>query len=199
MLGAGIAITAMLNSLKNNKKLLRPKRIFLNQSKINYKFSSGKIEVSPVSEDQLISISQKHISESRKSKRKWSVVLVLLLIPVIILFQHVVQNQIQLEDKMNQHIYEANKLQYLELIADGDQWLQKRKWHNAIFQYKKAKEIFPMEFDIHYRLAYVYGLRCENEFLNCKDAKKELDILLEEFPKKSELESIKKILEYEYQ
>ena len=199
MAGAGIAITAMLNSLKNNKKLLRPKRLFLNQRNNLLKATPGKLEVYPLSKNDLISISQKLNSESRNSKRKWRIVFFMLLIPVIIFFHQVVQNQIKLEDQMKRQVYQSKKIEYLELIADGDQWLQKRKWHNAIFQYEKAIEIFPNEFDIHYRLAYAYSLRCKNEFINCKDAKNELDDLLDEFPQKSELASIKKLLEYEYQ
>lgn len=85
------------------------------------------------------------------------------------------------------------------MINNGDQWLKKRKWHNAIFQYKKALEIFPTEYDINFRLASAYAYRCESKFENCFEAKELLNKLLSRDPENSKLLKLKKVLEFEYQ
>lgn len=101
--------------------------------------------------------------------------------------------------KLEKESLDIKKSAYLKLIEDGDKWLTKMKWHNAVFQYEKALEIFPKEYDINYRLTYALCLRCEADFTNCKEAKNKLEKLLLQYPNKSELIELKKMLEYEYE
>ncbi len=95
--------------------------------------------------------------------------------------------------------YVANRTKYLELIDDGDNWLNKRDWYNAIFKYQKAYDLFPKEYDINYRLVAAYCYRCNAEFINCKEAKELLDKILNDYPNKQELLKLKESLEFEYQ
>jgi hypothetical protein len=88
---------------------------------------------------------------------------------------------------------------YLNLIDDGDNWLNKRDWSNAIVQYQEAYELFPKEYDINYRLVSAYCYRCNAEFIDCKKAKELLDQILNEYPNKQELLKLKESLEFEYQ
>ena len=196
--GVGLAIQGMLNSLKSNKALLRPKRPFLNQKKRYFKSENGKIKVKRLSETELNEIRYKLKKENRKDRIKGISIPIIIIIPLIIIISLGIQNQIEVGEKFKRSVFLKKKERYIKLIQDGDQWLENRKWYNAIFQYKKAKEIFPIEYDIHYRLAYAQCLRCENEFLNCKEAKKELDRLIKDFPEKTKLLVLKGMLEYEY-
>ncbi|WP_298311352.1 hypothetical protein [uncultured Aquimarina sp.] len=95
--------------------------------------------------------------------------------------------------------FKKQERQFLLQIDKGDQWFEKGKWSNSIFYYKKAKEIFPKNYDINYRLVRSYSFECESEFQNCREAKKLLDKLFLMFPdKEKELLEIKGMLEYEY-
>ena len=68
-----------------------------------------------------------------------------------------------------QETKEDNK--YLFFITDGDSWLSQRRWHNAIFQYKKALEIKPGNYDALYRLSMAYSFRCVATGVNCEEGK----------------------------
>ena len=88
---------------------------------------------------------------------------------------------------------------YLKHIAFGDRWFSESNWHNAIFYYKKALELYPNDYDSSYRLLQAYGQNCEKELEDCAKAKDLLDELLVKFSdKKSELTQLKEVLNYEY-
>ncbi len=198
MAGGG-SIQGMIVSLRNNKNLLRPKRSFLNQRKEFLKAAKGEVNLRKASKEEL-ELFRKKIYGQRKRQRKidlviWSVVGVTILFGTLSLTK-TLNDQIKDSKKGVLHIKMNN---YLELIEDGDHWLTKRKWHNAIFQYKKALEIFPKEYDINYRLTYALCLRCEADFTYCKEAKDKLDELLLQYPNRNELLELRGILKYEYQ
>ncbi len=198
MAGGG-SIQGMIISLRNNKKLLRPKRSFLNQRKEFLKAAKGEVNLRKASKEEL-ELFRKKIYEERKRQRKidiaiWSGLGIILLFAGVFLAKTLTDQVADLEKKN----FNTKADSYLELIEDGDQWLTKRKWHNAIFQYEKALEIFPKEYDINYRLTYALCLRCEADFINCKEAKSKLDKLLLQYPNKSELMELQKMLEYEYE
>ncbi|MBU2997885.1 tetratricopeptide repeat protein [Cellulophaga baltica] len=88
---------------------------------------------------------------------------------------------------------------YLNLIDEGDSLLNKKDWQDAIYNYQKAYDLFPKEYDINYRLVAAYSYRCNDEFIDCKEAKKLLDKILNEYPNKAELLELKTSLEFEYQ
>ncbi|MET7030803.1 hypothetical protein [Sediminicola luteus] len=198
MAGGG-SIQGMIISLRNNKKLLRPKRSFLNQRKEFLKAAKGELNLRKASKEEL-ELFRNKIYQERKRHRKiditiWSGIGTILLFACIFLAK-TLTDQVTVSEKNN---FNTKADSYLELIEDGDQWLTKRKWHNAIFQYEKALEIFPKEYDINYRLTYALCLRCEADFTNCKEAKSKLDKLLLQYPNKSELMELRKMLEYEYE
>lgn len=197
MAGGG-SIQGMIISLRNNKHLLRPKRSFLNQRKEFLKAAKGEINLKKATKQEL-ELLRKEIYQERKRQRKidvtiWSCIGIILL-SIGILLTNTLKVQIQESEKVSYDIKMAN---YLQLIEEGDEWLTKRSWNNAIFQYKKALEIFPEEYDIHYRLTYAFCLSCEADFKNCNKAKEKLDKLLLQYPNKSELLELRKIMIYEY-
>lgn len=197
MAGEG-SIQGMIISLRNNKNLLRPKRSFLNQKKEFLKAANGEINFKKATKKELEKIREK-IYKERKRQRKinigiWSVTAIFLISIAVVFTKNISQQNYNSEKKA----HKAKTEKYYELIEDGDQWLKKGNWHNAIFQYKKAKEVFPTEYDINYRLTYVFCLSCEAEYINCKEAKENLDKLIVAFPEKQELFELKKLLKYEY-
>ena len=155
----------------------------------------GEVNLRKASKEEL-ELFRKNIYKERKRQRKrdiaiWSGIGVILLFATVLLTKTLTEEirdseKERLNTKMNN---------YLKLIEDGDEWLTQRRWHNAVFQYEKALEIFPKEYDINYRLTYALCLRCEADFTNCKEAKNKLDKLLLEFPNRSELLELRKILD----
>ncbi len=195
----GGSIQGMIISLRNNRKLLRPKRSFLNQRKEFLKVAKGEVNLRKASKEELQFFRRK-IHEERKKQQNitiaiWTGIVLILLFITIKAFENW-KHEVSVLEKKNIDVKMKN---YMALIEDGDAWLTKRKWHNAIFQYEKALEIFPKEYDINYRLAYALCLRCEADFKDCKKAKTKLDNLLLQYPKRSELIELRKILKYEYE
>ena len=198
MAGGG-SMQGMIISLRNNKNLLRPKRSFLNQRKEFLKAAKGEANFRKATKEEL-ELFRKKIYKKRKIQRNiditiWSVIGIILLFATILLTKTLNE---QIRDSKKEGLnFKMNN--YLELIEDGDQWLTKRKWHNAVFQYRKALEIFPKEYDINYRLTYALCLRCEADFTNCKEAQNKLDELLLQYPNRGELLELRRILKYEYE
>ncbi len=208
MFGGGSA-QGMKKSLSNNKKLLRSKRLFqkeqtfLNIKKEYLKATKGKVDLKKASKEELQQIRKKIIKERRKENR----VLIGIAIVIASVMIYFTINVIQQNNKDSKNLLEnAQVLQFKKLerqfllqIDKGDEWFEKGKWHNSIFYYKKAKEIFPKNYEINYRLVRSYSFECESEFKNCHDAKNLLDKLFLMFPdKEKELLEIKGKLEYEY-
>ncbi len=198
-MGGGGSIQGMIISLRNNKKLLRPKRSFLNQRKEFLKAAKGEVNLKKASKEELKLFREK-IYQERKRHRKITII-IWSGIGVMLLFAAIMLNKTMKEQLRNSEMkkHDVKKSTYLKLIEDGDDWLTKRRWHNAIFQYQKALEIFPKEYDINYRLTYALCLRCETDFIDCKEAKNKLEKLLLQYPNKSELKELRKMLEYEYE
>jgi tetratricopeptide (TPR) repeat protein len=103
----------------------------------------------------------------------------------------ILQNNITIKNQQTLE-FKVKEKEFLSFINNGDEWFEKGKWHNSIFYYEKAKEIFPKNYEINYRLVRSYSFQCENEFKNCHEAKKLLEKLFLMFPnKENELLEIK--------
>ncbi|MFD2561264.1 hypothetical protein [Aquimarina rubra] len=204
MFGGG-SVQGMITSLSNNKKLLRSKRLFqkertfLNTKKESLKATEGKLNFKKASQEELLQIGKK----IRKQNRKENTILIGIAILIISVFTYFTINVIRQNsiDKESIQVlkFQEKEKQFLVLINKGDEWFEKGKWYNSIFYYEKAKEIFPKNYDINYRLVRSYSFECESEFQNCHEAKKLLDKLFLMFPdKEKDLLEIKGKLEYEY-
>ncbi len=192
----GRSVAGIITSLGNNKKLLKPKKLLEKQ---NLKDTEGKSSLKEASDEELLQIGKK----IRKQNRKESKILIGIAILITSVFTYFTINVIRQNSVDKESIqvlkFQEKERQFLLQIDKGDQWFEKGKWSNSIFYYKKAKEIFPKNYDINYRLVRSYSFECENEFQNCREAKKLLDKLFLMFPdKEKELLEIKGMLEYEY-
>lgn len=204
MFGGG-SVQGMITSLSNNKKLLRSKKLFkkertlLNIKKEYLKATKGKLNLKKVSKEELQEIRKKVI----KQRRKENILLIgfaIVITSVMIYFTVKVirQSNVDIEHIQTLKFKEKEK-EFLVFIDKGDDWFEKGKWHNSIFYYKKAKEVFPKNYEINYRLVRSHSFECESEFKNCRDAKELLDKLFLMFPdKEKELLEIKGKLVYEY-
>ncbi|MFY8187902.1 MAG: hypothetical protein ACOVLC_08075 [Flavobacterium sp.] len=204
---------AMIDSIRNNKMLLSSKslfkkeRTFLSLKSEYLKSNYGNFEYKKATKEELLAIRNKIIRDKKKQFMiKMIIVTVFMFFLSLIVYQFV-EYELDSKEKnqkfqflKDQKTFYKNEKEFLSLLKYGDDWFEKRHWHNAIFCYKKAVELFPSNFEGNYRLALAYSLQCEFDFKNCNEAKMFLDTLYAEFPnKKDELASIKDRLSYEYQ
>lgn len=203
MFGGG-SIQGMITSLSNNRKLLRSKKLFkkersfLNLKKEYLKASEGEKNQKKSSKEELHRVRKKIIKERRRENVLLITVGIILLSAFTYFIIHIIEQENIAIKKQQTLEFKKKEKEFLSLIDDGDEWFEKGKWHNSIYYYKKAKDIFPKNYDVNYRLVRSYSFECENEFENCEKAKKLLDKLFQMYPdRKKELLKIKGILGYE--
>ena len=99
MLGGGCGAVAMIQSLRNNKKLLRKKSlfkhdaIFLGTNKENYKATQGKVKEKKATPEQLREIREKTITGNKRSNRRNLLIAFTIILPLL---YYVIQNTITL-------------------------------------------------------------------------------------------------------
>ncbi len=195
----------MRNVLKSNKALLNKRSTIFERGS---KFSRVKKEYlratnkdfyyKKTSKAELIEI-RKRILKERKYNRLKSFVIVLFMIPVVGFCVYMVNQSIKAGNRQAIELQEARdqveneainlteRRKYADCIADGDKWLKRNHWHNAIFQYKIALELYPSDLGVKTRLAMAYTYRCREEGESCAEAKKYIDHLLEYQPDNKKL------------
>lgn len=66
-------------------------------------------------------------------------------------------------------------------ISDGYEWLNKNKFHNAIYQFDLAVKTKPTHYGAHLGLAKTLLKQCAVEHLNCDRANSQLNIMFKKF------------------
>lgn len=198
-MGGGGSIQGMAIILRNNKKLLRKRNPFrrgtgFERLRDEYRnYSSGKVESRPLSKKELLEIRERIKKQNRKENIRLGILAILVLFVILgstfLLYRSIQATQ----EEQNNHILNIKTEKYLFYIQDGDEWLNKGHFNNALFQYFLAKEIFPNEYDVNYRIALVYGSKCKYEDSSCSKGLRQLKELEVQFPEKNEL---KKLREY---
>ena len=204
-MGGEGSMKAMIDSLRNNKKLLRNKsrftkeRSFLNLKETDLKGASGKPRFKPYSKEAIKKIKAKFQRKRKQEKVLFAFLGLLFFLLFIFLGTFLIKEVLQEQNDRKQLNIQKQEQAYLKHIAFGDRWFSESNWHNAIFYYKKALELYPNDYDSSYRLLQAYGQNCEKELEDCAKAKDLLDELLVKFSdKKSELTQLKEVLNYEY-
>lgn len=87
---------------------------------------------------------------------------------------------------MNEHFNE-----YSYFLEEGDKWIKKRHWHNAIYRYEQAVKLFPNEFEANYRLALAYSYNCKFEKKDCEEGKLLTNRLLKNYSEDKGLQELK--------
>jgi len=201
----------MIITLRNNKKLLRRKgmfkkeRSFLQSNKEDYATSNIGIASQEVAPEVLEKIRLKTIKERKRRNRKFAFLLCIIM-PIIgylgylflnnfsFGFAHLDNYGSEIPKEKTSLIAKNDNYQYL--LTDGDSWLRKRHYKNAIFQYKKALEIFPSEYAAHYRLALAYSYHCQYDFEGCEEGMEVVKKIEKAYPNSEEIQQVKAVFEH---
>lgn len=199
MAGEG-SIQGMIVILRNNKKLLRKRNPF--RRKPGYKklrsdylkYSKGEIESKSITKAELRKIRNKVIREQKKENTISTCLALVIALITILAGLHLYENFLEREKIHNEILLKRKTEKYLFYLNDGDKWFSEGRWHNAIFQYLLAKEIFPTEYDINYRLALAFSNQCKFQNSGCKKANELLAAMKKQFPERAELNTIEQVL-----
>ncbi len=214
-MGVG-SLQGMRSVLRNNRQLLRKTGLFkkdtsfLSSRKEYLKAAKGSVDFKTISKSELRALREKVIKNRKaESLKAWLITLVVL-VPIIVYgfyisnkYSHRIKQKIQTEklknDKAQQILLEQNQNKKLNrysfIINDGDQWIEKKNWNNAIYRYKEAVELFPDEFEANYRLALAYSYHCQYKNKDCEIGKMLTIRLLKYFPEKVNLIELKNVFE----
>ncbi len=213
--GAG-HMASMNTILSNNKKLLRKvsifkkDRSFMSSRKAYLKALDGEVDIKKLSKQELRVIREKVIREWEKEGIRNLIISILILIPILILSYNLYNNFIQYQNKkLNENFIPDKELEqilinreeqkkidkYYFLIESGDDWIEKRNWKNAVFQYKNAVREFPEKYEANYRLALGYSYNCKFRNKDCDKGLKLVDRLLKVTPNNPNLLTLKNIME----
>ncbi len=210
MLGAGGSIQGMINSLKANKALLKRNTKFTRKQKyFDYKLeylkaSEGIVELKKASPEQLKQIRRKLFKQRKERRRKFIIGYVISIPIVVLVFFSCYKVISELNQVSPYLIKETSAIELAKqktdkfnfYMTDGESWLKKNKWHNATFQYKRAVELFPNNFNANYKLAIAYSYQCKYEGRNCIEGKSYFIKILEEFSQHDDYYKITKLNKY---
>lgn len=203
MFGGFGSINHMIVTLRNNRNLLPTKRSYFKKQDYGaikneyYKAVGGSFNIKKASPEELLAIRKKIIKKRKREVHRFTILLCIGLPLIVLGLYFTFQNYSfgfpksqQLEQIDLKNIKEEKHLFYLN---DGDVWLKKRDWYNAIFQYKNALKLYPNEFNASYRLAIAYSYRCQYEFEDCEVGKKLIEKLEGQFPENKDIKKVKAI------
>ena len=199
MMGGGGSIQGMSNSLKINRQMLRKKtmlrkeRSFLNRKR-EYHKAAGIVDLKTATKEELAEIRKKIIRRRRKNNLIFTILFIVLASPIVYYSSEFFKKQTEKEAAIEKIEKDKKMEKYNFFIKDGDNYIKKAQWHNAMFQYNKAIEIFPNDYHAYYRYSYAAVYRCRNEKENCDEAEKSLNKLLKEYPEQQELIELEQIL-----
>jgi hypothetical protein len=167
-MGGGGSIQGMITALRNNKNLLSKRKSMYdkkgaqNTSGINNGLNCN-IEAT---EEQLFEIRTRIQKRNRNRKILFLTAAIIgFLITFIFIFQI---NKFKIEKEQATFVFKPKALaDYQNLISNGDTWLADRKWNAAIYNYQKAVDIYPDNFDANYRLALAYAYSCIHDAKHC--------------------------------
>jgi len=208
MMGTSSA-AGMINSIRNNARYLRRKGMFKKEHSFTHlkehytKSAQGKISSQKVSASLLQTIRKKIGQQQSKSRRRFIIVLCIGL-PLIAFGGYHIFNDFNfgfpalVSDTKGKPYNQQKKSteKYMFYLEDGDKWLEKDNYYNAIFQYKKALEIYPKEYGVNYRLALAYSYQCQYKFKGCEKGKALTDNLNRQFPNDTDIQKLLALFEH---
>lgn len=191
MLGGHGYIQHMRNAIKANEALLGKRiRLFDRGKRFSdlrqeyVQASKGRLESKEITREELAKIRLKIL---KRRNRQLLASLALWVLSILIVSSVIYYNREKLFANhqsvapitSKEHKKEES---YRFSIEDGDKWLRRNHWHNAIFQYKAALKLYPGSWVAKNRLAIAYTYRCRAEKLDCEKAKEFIDIVLIRHP-----------------
>lgn len=199
-MGGEGSMKAMSDSLKANRKLRRKKSFFSRENayqkrKVEYlRAAKGVANIKTASKEELANIRRKYTRQKIKKILFVSIFYTLAFVSLGYISFQMIQKSKKQDSQIEQKILEEKIAKTSFYISDGDKQLEKGHWHNAIFQYKKALEILPNDYDLQYRLTYAYVFQCRNTKKDCAIANEKVSKLLTFFPEKKDLIELQNVL-----
>jgi hypothetical protein len=176
MFGANSILKA-LQDFNKNKNVLNKKPYFDRKKHVKVERADGheSLKFAEADEALIQQIKAEHTAKRRKNLYLLSTIII---IPSCLLLwfltkspkTHAVDNYVRsyMGIKSNQKIQKKiSELQFF--VSDGDAWLLRRHYKNAIFQYKQAQIIAPQLNTLESRLISTYKKACINEGLYCEE------------------------------
>ncbi|MDC8005514.1 hypothetical protein POV27_15760 [Aureisphaera galaxeae] len=198
----------MIITLRNNAKLLYKKNVFkkgadfFKPNSADYRSSETGIASEPISKAKLQEIREK-IQEQNRRRRKRLALFLLIAFPISVALIYYTFKDFEFgfagisNTKMESaNLEKLKEDKFLFYLKDGDAWLKKGSYHNAIFQYTRATELFPSEYSGHYRLVLAYSYQCQYEFEGCEEGKRLLEKLEKQYPNDEGLQKTKAVFDH---
>jgi tetratricopeptide (TPR) repeat protein len=197
----GFGSAQSMNTIMKNNRALIGKRKSMFSSKKDYIVSPREkeaeefVDYKTASPELLEEIRQKFRKEKKATFRLSILLFIFILIPAIGLTYYLFGNDKSIENKQliekSEAFQDSISRKFNFYIEDGDEWLNRGKFENALFQYKKALEIDSNNFSIHYRICLTYSYSCRYDNLLCQEGKVHLEETIQKFPNESKLNDFK--------
>ncbi len=165
-MGWGGSVSAMIQSLRNNKELLGKKKYHKSKVKALQASEKLKISYSKATSKELQLVREKIKKDQRLNRIKTILVLVLLSPFIGFVFYNLwlaIKEEIpKTKDQLIMEFYHN--------IKEGDTFFKKKQFDNAVIFYESAEEIFPNSSTIRIRMGMVSTMECLYENENCGHA-----------------------------
>ncbi len=192
--------SAILRQLKRNEAAKAAKRdeLFHRRKKLVYPKGYSKVtefNFPEVSTKQLNRIKSDIRAKINNDKLKHTFLVVFLGIIGLTLVLNYVDfsrpKEIQTPGLVQDNFLSENINEFSFLIDDGDAWIKKRRWNNAIYRYEQAVRLFPHSYEANYRLALAYRYSCEFKNKDCIKGEKIVAKMLKYHPDEINLINLK--------
>jgi predicted Zn-dependent protease len=192
-MGAGGSIKNMIDSYRDNMRMLRKTRLFKKGNTIFEK----EVSATHTGNQKLVYkkadrawLEKFHEKLRREKKAEVTRLVIVMLIMFSIAGFLVVRFSGFSFDRAGRTLrekqeaaYRDQKARYDYYIVLGDEWLYQKKWHNAISDYKISLGIIPDAFEARIKLARAYAWSCRETNYYCEEAVNLLEELNRQFPK----------------
>ncbi len=196
----GALFSTMQRQIKRNEaaKAARRYELLARRKKLTYPkgYSNVKeFDFPKVSKKELKNIKEAIRSDIKKDKSRNMVFLIALSIGALIVVLNYVDfsttQEVQTQELNENNYLSENINEYSYLLDDGDKWIEKGNWSNAIYRYEKAITLFPHKLEANYRLALAYSYNCQFKNKNCSLGEKLTAKLLKYHPDEINLIQLK--------
>ena len=174
-MSGGINNKRMNPILRTNNDLLRKESIFTSTFKSRKKEAiaseSGELIFKTTTKDELLKIRDKLVKERVKQKKLLAFIFTVVFILTIIISLKVYTSDVNYKKEQKiiarKRFVKEKMPSYNFYLEDGDNWLLKENFHNAIYQYKKALNLHINDSIVNLKLQAAYELHCMKRNKDC--------------------------------
>lgn len=190
-MGWGGSVSAMIASLRSNKKLLNKKKPYFNK-KVGLTGSKNEfVEYENATPEELDLIKRK-LQVLKNQNRIKTIIVLVVLSPFIFFVGDLMWKAIEEELPPNKGKIAMKFYSDLKL---GDEYFRKGQIDNAIIMYERADELVDRTYAASFRLAVAYSYQCLKRDEMCSDANWNVKYLYSNFRKDSTVLKINFIYE----